>query len=80
MHHHILGWSDRGEYDGWDIRKMKNGYKQLVRKAEDIDEEIILKLSLRKQDVMVWASVTWLRIVGSYELNNKLLHKRYTIS
>lgn len=54
----IIGRSVQGEYDGWDVREMTNGYKLLVRKAKGIDKEIILKLIVRKQGVMVWDEVT----------------------
>jgi len=37
---------------------MINGYKLLISKAKDIDKEIILKLIVRKQGVMVWDEAT----------------------
>jgi hypothetical protein len=40
------------------VREMINGYKLLVKKSKGIDKEIILKLVVRKQGVMVWDGVT----------------------
>jgi hypothetical protein len=56
-----------------------NGYKLLVRKAKGVDKEIILKLIVRKQGVMVWDGVTCFRlnpVVGFFEHSKEPLLDR----